>query len=82
MPTISFKPKKVTKRIISQLQDRASDVIMSRFGLTPDGTKKPWKKSVRNITLPESVFARLRTQPYLLLKNPLRIKENRQFLKN
>lgn len=40
MQTISFKPKKVTKRIISQLQDRTADVIMSRFGLTADGTRK------------------------------------------
>jgi len=40
MSTISFKPKKVTKKIISQLQDRASDVIMNRFGLTVDGTRK------------------------------------------
>ena len=40
MPTISFKPKKVTKRITSHLQDRASDVIMHRFGLTADGTRK------------------------------------------
>lgn len=40
MPTISFKPKKVTKRITSQLAPRASDVIMNRFGLTLDGTKK------------------------------------------
>ena len=40
MPTISFKPKKVTKRITSRLQDRASDVIMNRFGLTADGKRK------------------------------------------
>ncbi len=40
MPTISFKPKKVTKKITSQLQNRASDVIMSRFGLTADGERK------------------------------------------
>lgn len=40
MPTISFKPKKVTKRITSHLQDRASDVIMNRFGLTTDGKRK------------------------------------------
>lgn len=40
MPTISFKPKKVTKRITSHLQDRASDVIMHRFGLTADGARK------------------------------------------
>jgi len=33
MATISFKPKQVTKRITSHLQDRAADVIMNRFGL-------------------------------------------------
>lgn len=40
MSTISFKPKKITKKITSQLAERASDVIMNRFGLTPDGKRK------------------------------------------
>jgi hypothetical protein len=40
MPTISFQPKKITKKITSHLQDRASDIILNRFGLTADGTKK------------------------------------------
>lgn len=40
MPTISFKPQKITKKLISQLQERASDVIMNRFGLTADGKRK------------------------------------------
>ncbi len=40
MSTISFKPKKVTKKITAHLQDRASDVIMHRFGLTSDGARK------------------------------------------
>lgn len=40
MPTISFKPKKITKKITAHLRDRASDVIMNRFGLTADGKKK------------------------------------------
>src|SRR3989344_982057 len=40
MATISFKPKKVTKKIISELSSRASDVVMNRFGLTPDGERK------------------------------------------
>lgn len=31
---ISFKPKQVTKKITSHLQDRARDVLMNRFGLT------------------------------------------------
>ncbi len=40
MPTISFKPKKITKKITSHLPERASDVIMNRFGLTEDGKKR------------------------------------------
>ena len=40
MPTISFKPQKITKKITSHLADRAQDVIMNRFGLTADGRKK------------------------------------------
>ncbi len=40
MPTISFKPNKITKKITSNLQARAGDVIMNRFGLTADGKRK------------------------------------------
>jgi Sigma-70, region 4/HB1, ASXL, restriction endonuclease HTH domain len=40
MQKISFKPKKITQKITSHLTDRASDVIMNRFGLTADGKKK------------------------------------------
>ncbi|MCM2339240.1 MAG: HTH domain-containing protein [Burkholderiales bacterium] len=40
MSTISFKPKQVTKKITSHLQDRTRDVIMNRFGLTPDAKRK------------------------------------------
>lgn len=40
MATLTFKPKKVTKNIISGLQSRSSDVIMNRFGLTSDGKRK------------------------------------------
>jgi hypothetical protein len=40
MAIISFKPKQVTKKITSHLQDRACDVIMNRFGLTADSKRK------------------------------------------
>ena len=40
MPKISFKPKQVTKRILSPLQDRSFDVIVSRFGLGEDSERK------------------------------------------
>ena len=39
MPTLTFKPKKVTKKITSHLPSRATDVILNRFGLTSDGKK-------------------------------------------
>jgi hypothetical protein len=40
MSVISFKPKQVTKKITSHLQDRTRDVIMNRFGLTADSERK------------------------------------------
>lgn len=40
MATLSFKPKQVTKRLTSPLGERASDVIMNRFGLTIDAKRK------------------------------------------
>jgi hypothetical protein len=40
MATTSFKPKQVTKKILSPLQDRAYDVILSRFGLGDDAKRK------------------------------------------
>lgn len=40
MAILSFKPKKVTKKITSHLPERARDVIMNRFGLTPESDKK------------------------------------------
>ena len=40
MSTITFKPKQVTKKITSNLQDRAKDVIMNRFGLNTDTERK------------------------------------------
>ena len=40
MPTISFKPKKITKRITAHLTPRGRDVLLKRFGLTADGKRK------------------------------------------
>lgn len=34
--TLSFKPKQVTKRLMTPLQDRARDVLFRRFGLDED----------------------------------------------
>jgi hypothetical protein len=38
--TVTFKPKQVTKRMLSQLPDRAYEVITNRFGLTDDAQRK------------------------------------------
>lgn len=38
--TISFKPKQITKKITSHLHDRASDVILNRFGLNTEAERK------------------------------------------
>ncbi len=38
--TITFKPKQVTKRILTNLQPRVHEVIVNRFGLTDEGERK------------------------------------------
>lgn len=39
MPTITFKPKHSTKRLLSVLPDRARDVLVSRYGLGKNTVK-------------------------------------------
>jgi hypothetical protein len=38
--TVTFKPKQVTKRMLSNLPPRAYEVIVNRFGLTNDAERK------------------------------------------
>lgn len=38
--TITFKPKQVTKRMLSNLPERAYEVVTNRFGLTDDAQRK------------------------------------------
>ncbi len=38
--TITFKPKQVTKKILSDLSPRAYEVVVNRFGLTTDAQSK------------------------------------------
>ncbi len=40
MINTSFKPKQVTKRLMSDLHERAADVISNRFGLNEDAEQK------------------------------------------
>jgi len=38
--TVTFKPKQVTKRMLSHLPERAYEVVVNRFGLTSDAERK------------------------------------------
>lgn len=38
--TISFKPKQITKKMLSNLPERAYEVVTNRFGLTDDAERK------------------------------------------
>src|SRR3990170_7801537 len=40
MINTSFKPKQVTRRLMSDLHERAADVIAHRFGLNEDAEQK------------------------------------------
>ncbi len=38
--TLSFKPRQVTKRLVTPLSDRAREVLFSRFGINDDAERK------------------------------------------
>lgn len=40
MAIISFRPKQVSKRLLSSLKDRSLDIISSRYGLSEDSDRK------------------------------------------
>jgi hypothetical protein len=68
MATISFKPKQVTKRITSHLRDRANDVIMSRFGLTPDAVRKTLEEIGKKYNITRERVRQIEDAALLLIK--------------
>lgn len=45
MPTLTFKPKQVTKKLLSPLSGRAKDVVTNRFGII-DGAERKTLESI------------------------------------
>ena len=68
MATISFKPKQVTKRITSQLQDRTRDVIMNRFGLTVDAEKKTLEEIGKKYNITRERVRQIEDAALILIK--------------
>src|SRR3989338_10440401 len=75
MSNISFKPKKVAKKIISQLQARASDVIMSRFGLTALGEKKTLEEIGKKYNITRERVRQIEDAALILIKKSGAYKE-------
>ena len=40
MPILTFKPKIITKQLVSSLKDRTRDIIIQRYGLAENADKK------------------------------------------
>ncbi|MEK7104602.1 MAG: sigma factor-like helix-turn-helix DNA-binding protein [Patescibacteria group bacterium] len=68
MATISFKPKQVTKRITSHLQDRTRDVIMNRFGLTVDAEKKTLEEIGKKYNITRERVRQIEDAALILIK--------------
>ncbi|MFA6586257.1 MAG: sigma factor-like helix-turn-helix DNA-binding protein [Candidatus Paceibacterota bacterium] len=75
MSTISFKPKQVTKRITSHLQDRTRDVIMNRFGLTPDAEKKTLEEIGKKYSITRERVRQIEDAALVLIKKSSAYKE-------
>jgi hypothetical protein len=75
MPTISFKPKQVTKNITSHLQDRTRDVIMNRFGLTVDAEKKTLEEIGKKYNITRERVRQIEDTALVLIKKSSAYKE-------
>jgi len=75
MATISFKPKQVTKKITAHLQDRTRDVIMNRFGLTPDAKNKTLEEIGKKYNITRERVRQIEDAALTLIKKSSAYKE-------
>ncbi len=75
MSTISFKPKQVTKKITSHLQERTRDVIMNRFGLTPDAKRKTLEEIGKKYNITRERVRQIEDAALVLIKKSSAFKE-------
>ena len=75
MSTISFKPKQVTKKITSNLQDRTRDVIMNRFGLTADAKSKTLEEIGKKYNITRERVRQIEDTALALIKKSSAYKE-------
>ena len=75
MPTISFKPKQVTKKITSHLQDRTRDVVMHRFGLTDDAKIKTLEEIGKKYNITRERVRQIEESALALIKKSSAYKE-------
>ena len=80
MSTISFKPKQVTKKITSHLQDRASDVVMNRFGLTTDAKRKTLEEIGKKYNITRERVRQIKEKAVRRLRHSSRSKLLQQYL--
>jgi len=75
MATISFKPKQVTKKITSNLQERARDVIMNRFGLNVDAERKTLEEIGKKYNITRERVRQIEDAALALIKKSSAYKE-------
>lgn len=79
MQTLSFKPKKITKRLIGHLKnDRARDVILNRFGLTPDFRKKTLEEIGEKYKITRERVRQIEEYAFSLIKKSAIYKEEQR----
>lgn len=75
MPTISFKPKNVTKKITSHLNDRTKDVIMNRYGLTSDAKKRTLEEIGKKYGITRERVRQIENAAFNMIKKSAAFKE-------
>lgn len=75
--TVTFKPKQVTKRLLSNLPDRAFDVITNRFGLTDDVERKTLEEIGKKYGITRERVRQIENTSLSMVRKSQSFKENK-----
>src|SRR3990172_8816936 len=79
--TITFKPKQVTKKVTSDLHDRAYNVISKRFGLTDDAEQETLEAIGKKYGITRERVRQIETAALNMIRKSEAFKAEQEFLR-
>ena len=82
MAILTFRPKIVTKQLVSCLKDRTKDIIVQRYGLADTAEKKTLESIGDQYGITRERIRQITNLLFLLLRTALTLKILKTFLPN